>query len=114
MPSKRRRTFSPFLGPSLQIGQQTADQDPAMDAGVARELVAGLAELAGHAPRIVALMMVESRCDLDQGLKEASVGVADLVPQVLPHLVRLEEFLAVKVTDPGLEPLTPIEKSIHD
>lgn len=86
----------------------------AVSCRILRQFPGRLLQLAGHSPHIVALVMVERRRDLNEGLEEASVGVSNLMPQVLPRFVGLEELLLVEEGNTLIKPGIPSVKSIHD
>ena len=102
------------MQPRNEFELQMVILNAAMGRRILRQLRGGLAQLACHSPQVVALVMEESRCGVDERLKKTSVGISHLMPQILPHFVGLEELPLVEKRDTLIKPSIPSVKSIHD
>ena len=76
-----------------------------MDFRISFELYETFRQLTFRSPRILALNMIESCCDLDQSLEEGPVITPIFLPGLFPYLMSIEEFFLVKKPDPLLEAL---------
>jgi hypothetical protein len=71
-------------------------------------------KLASSTPVITTLEMIQSRRNLNERLEKSSIGVPDLMPQVLPHFVGFKELLPVEEQHAFFKPRIPLLGSIHD